>query len=394
MKARPKASNGGVGRVLALGLGTAVLLAACGSSSSHTSSNTTATAGAGAATGKSYTVMVVTDITSPVAFSAPEAVPAVQGAFRQDPGVKVITCDSQGAAAAAETCAHEAVADHVAAVVLGYSALAADQSLLTQAGIPVIGTADTTSATSFSLSNGNGEYAGIGIGLSKGGCQRLGILYLDGTDALANNIVAGGTWQSVTKASIPINAPDLTPSIAKLSEGNVQCIAISTEPNTVVQAMTAIKQDGLNVKVAMVSALLNPQVLKALGSEANGIISVGQNADPANPSPAITQITADMQAANPKAPVTTIAVLSWASAKLIEDAAQSISGPVTSASMLTALNALRNASTDGAIPSFSAVELPNPAYKRFFNHYAINYVIQNALPTQPSGFFDLSPALK
>jgi hypothetical protein len=398
MKVISKRTGGGVARVLALPLGAALVVAACGSSGTHTAATTPGTtAGTTASTaapGKSYTVMVATDVTSPVAFSAPEAVPAVQGALSHVPGVKVVTCDTQGSVTASQTCEHNAVADHVAAVVLGYSAIASDQSILTQAGIPVIGTADTTSPTSFALSNGNGEYAGIGIGLSKGGCTRLGILYLDGTDFLANNIVAGATWQSVTKAAIPINAPDLTPSVAKLAEGKVGCIAISTEPNTVVQAMTAIKQTGLNVKVAMVSALLSPQVLKSLGSTANGIISVENQADPAVSSPVITEITNDMKAINAKAPVTPIAVLSWASARLIVDAAQTITGPVTSASMLAALNGLRNASTDGALQPFSAIPLPNPAYKRFFNHYGINYVIENGFPTQSSGFYDLSAALK
>jgi hypothetical protein len=144
----------------------------------------------------------------------------------------------------------------------------------------------------------------------------------------------------------------------------------------------------------MVSAILTPQVLKSLGSTANGIISVENQADPAVSSPVITEITNDMKAFNPKAPVTTIAVLSWAAARLIVDAAQTITGPVTPASMLVALNGLRNASTDGAISPFSAIPLPNPAYKRFFNHYGINYVIENGAPTQSSGFYDLSPALK
>jgi hypothetical protein len=55
---------------------------------------------------------------------------------------------------------------------------------------------------------------------------------------------------------------------------------------------------------------------------------------------------------------------------------------------------LRNASTDRALQPFSAIPLPPPAYKRFFNHYGINYVIENGAPTQSSGFYDLSAALK
>jgi hypothetical protein len=397
--ARSKKSVGGVG-VSALGLATAVLLAACGSSS-HASSGTTATTAAGTtaapasgatATGQSYSVMVIGTFTSPQSYNVPEIVTATKAAFAGT-GVKVLSCDDQGTPSAGLNCEHEAITDHVAAVNAGYAYVAEDESPLTQAGIPVIGSTDATSPVSFGVSNSAGGYAGIGVGLFKAGCTRLGILYLDGTDFLANAIVAGGTWQSVTKAAIPVNAPDLTPSITKLAEGKVGCIAISTQPNTVPQAMTAIKQDGLNVKVSMVQAILTPQVLSALGSQANGILATEQTRDPSDPAPVMAQIKSAMNAINSKEPVTPAAVIAWASAKLILDASKTITGPVTSANLLTAMNALRNASTDGAIPPFSSIELPNPAYKRFFNHYAINYTIQNGVPTQPTDFYDLTPAL-
>jgi hypothetical protein len=53
---------------------------------------------------------------------------------------------------------------------------------------------------------------------------------------------------------------------------------------------------------------------------------------------------------------------------------------------------LRNAST--ALPLISAIELKNPEFKRFFGHYAIDYIIENGHPKALTSFFDLSPSLE
>jgi hypothetical protein len=354
----------------------------------------TSAGGAASASSKPYEVMVAGSLSGSAAYVTPEIVAAVEGAYRNVKGAKVITCDDQQTSSGGLACEHTAVTDHVAAVIVGANSyVGQNESLLTQANIPAIGVTDATSPNSFAVESSAGLYAGIGVGLSKAGCKRLGILYLDGTDFLSNAIIGGAKWQSVTEAAIPFNAPDLTPSIAKLAEAKVQCIAISVEPNTVIQAMIAIKQDNLKVKVAMVSALLDSQVLGALGKQANGIISIEGQVDPEVKSAAVSQITKDMAAVNRKEPVTTAAILAWASAKLVIDATAHVKGAVTAASLTKALNGLRNASTDGAIPPFSAVPLTNPAYVRFFNHYAIDYVIENGRPKALTSFYDLTSAL-
>jgi Periplasmic binding protein len=380
----PNTSRRAIGRACAVGLTAALITAACGSSSSHAAKTSSS---------QSYSVLVMGTFTSAESVNVPEMVPAAQAAFAGT-GVKVLSCNDMETSSGGLDCEHEAVADHVAAVIGGFAELAVDESILTQAGIPAIGDTDTTSSISFGVSSGTGTYPGIGIALSRAGCTRLGILYLDGTDFLADAIVDGGTWQSVTRAAIPANAPDVTPDIAKLAEGNVQCVALSTFPTTIPQAMIAIKQDGLKVKVAAVSGILTPQVLKAIGPDSNGMISIESQVDPEVSSPVLTLIKSEMKAVDPSAPVTVAAIDSWASAKLIIDAAKTISGPVTAATLRPAMNALRNASTDGAIPPFSAIPLPNPAFARFFNHYEISYVIDNGVPTHPSGFVDMTAALE
>jgi ABC-type branched-subunit amino acid transport system substrate-binding protein len=197
-----------------------------------------------------------------------------------------------------------------------------------------------------------------------------------------------------TEASVPFGAPDLTPAIAKLAEAKVQCVALSVEPQVVAQAMIAIQQDGLKAKVAGIGAVITNQVISSLGKRADGMIVIGEEANPGDKStPVIAQIKKEMLAAGSKLPVTTSAVLGWAAAKLVLAAAPHVKGSITAASMLKALNGLRDVSTDGAIHAFSAIGLKNPADTRLFNHYVIDYVVENGALKPASGFVDLTPVL-
>ena len=368
-----------------------LLAAACSSSTKSGSSGTN---------NGSFKIMVAGDFTSSgLAYTTPEVVPAVKGAFRNHPNITVITCDTKSDTAASDACEQQAVQDKVAAVIVGFSRIGQDQSILTRAGIPVIGDAeaDSKATTAFSLANGNVEYYGIGIGLAEAGCKSYGTLYLDGTDVLANAIKAGAATKGLSeaaRAAVAISAPDLAPAIAKLTAANVDCIALSVVPTQIVQAVTAIKQTGKSIRVGAVSAIFLSQVISALGSSLNGAISINQVRNvPDNAAPGGAMVQADMAAEDPKAPITQLAVIAWASAQLILDALPSIKGSVTASSLLTALNGLRNASTDGMTPPVSMTPLSNPLYARMFNPNAINYTIQNGQSTSSGGFYDLTPAL-
>src|ERR1700728_3329489 len=172
---------------------------------------------AGAASTKSYTVMVEGGFTGLSGYSVPEIVPAVKAAYRGVSGVTIVSCDDQFTSSGDLNCQQSAVAQHVSVVIAGFGLLAEDESILNKAGIPVIDDTDATSPVSFAVNDDEGEYAGLGEGLSKAGCRRLGILELDGTSTLVDAIIGGAKWQSVTQSAIPADAPDLTSSIAKLS---------------------------------------------------------------------------------------------------------------------------------------------------------------------------------
>jgi Periplasmic binding protein len=374
-------------------------LAACSSSSSTSSkpavgpsASGTSAASAGAST---FKVMVMGDFTSAV-LPVPETVPAVKAALKGVPGAQIVTCDSKGNANGAIACEQTAVADKVAVVVNGFGFATMDTSVLNHAGIPILGSTNDTMPTSFDVAPANAAYTGLGVGAAEAGCKAVGTLYLDGTAVLANAIEAGLRFKGakeVARAAVAINAPDLAPAVAKLVGAKADCIILSVSPTMVVQAMTAISQSGAHPKVLGVGAIFPKQIIAALGPLASGVITTGPTLDPGDPAPIVGQVRSAMQAIDPGAQLTTIALTSWVAGRLIAAAAQKLSGPVSAATMLAALNALRNVDVGGIEPPISMVPLTAAPYRRTFDHYGINYKIVNGAMQRQGSFYDLRPAL-
>jgi hypothetical protein len=386
---------------MAVGLGAVLALAACGSSSSKATAPPSTAAASGGAAGSSGSsvsakIMVAGDITSTIPFTVPEIVPTVKGVLRGFPNVQIETCDTKGTASAALACEQKAVSDKVAAVIYGFGYITQNQALLAKAGIPVVGEADTTSSDSFASSSAEAEYIGIGIGLAKAGCTKLGTVYLDGTDVLADYIKKGIVSQGgaeVARAAVASNAADLAPAVSKLTGAGATCIAVSLTPTGAAQALTAIKQSGKTELIGGVAAVFSQQLLNSLGAGlTNGLISVDQQLNPIDNAPGIAQIKADIASQNSSAPVTQIGIISWIAARLVAAALPKIQGSVTASSMLAALNGLRNVDMDGVIHPWSSIELSNPAFKRLFNPYGITYTINNLKATKNGDFFDLNAA--
>jgi ABC-type branched-subunit amino acid transport system substrate-binding protein len=381
-----------VSTVAALIAAGTLTLAACGSSGKSSTSASGTSAKASAAT---FKVMVMGDFTSSV-LPVPETVPAVKAALKGVPGIQIVTCDSQGAPNAAIACEHTAITDKVAAVVNGFGYATEDDATLAQAGIPILGSTNDTSPISFDVAPSLSSYTGLGAGAAEAGCKTVGVLYLDGTSELVGAIGAGLTFKGAklaAEAPVAINAPDLAPAVAKLVQAKVSCIILSVSPTMVVQAMTAIKQSGAHPQVLGVSAVFPKQIVTALGSLANGVITTDIALDPSDTAPIVGQIRSAMQAIDPGSQLTVIALTSWVAGRLIAAAARKLHGSVTAAQMLAALNGLRNVNVGGVEPPLSMVPLKAAPYRRTFDHYGINYKIVNGVPHRLGGFYDLEPAL-
>jgi len=158
--------------------------------------------------------------------------------------------------------------------------------------------------------------------------------------------------------------------------------------------MTAINQTGKKLLVSGVAAVFPPDTLKTLGPLAEGVLIPAIQADPTDNVPALADIRQTMDTVDKSAPLTSSAVLAWASAKVLAAAIPTIKGDITAASTFAALDALRDVDMEGAIHSFSAIELTNPLVKRSFNHYAINYIVQGGKFVRQGDFYDLAPVME
>lgn len=221
------------------------------------------------------------------------------------------------------------------------------------------------------------------------------MLYLDGSDQLVDAInngakAAGGSV--VSKAAIAANAPDVSPAIAKLTGAGVDCIALSVTPPQVPQAIIAISQTGVKVKVGGVDAIFPAPIIKALGRLSEGALVFAAQSNADDVSPIMSKIKADMAPFDGSALLTQQAVTSWAAGRLVANAVPTVKGPVTAASLLVGLNGLQNLDLDGVM-TVSLSGQKSAAYKRLVNAKSLMYVIKDGLPRRSGEFFDYSVAL-
>jgi hypothetical protein len=107
-----------------------------------------ASASASSSGGSTYSVMLENILSGAQLSTTGTSTPAFQAAFHGTKA-KLIVCDDKGTDAGNLLCQHEAVQDHVVAIIAGHQV---DESIASQAGIPVVGVTDGTSTVSFETS--------------------------------------------------------------------------------------------------------------------------------------------------------------------------------------------------------------------------------------------------
>ncbi|HMG44190.1 MAG TPA: ABC transporter substrate-binding protein [Acidimicrobiales bacterium] len=344
-----------------------------------------------------FSVMVIGDETSQISFTVAEAVPAVQGALAELPNVEVLHCDSAGDANRSQECEREAVDVGVTAVIASFGQIGMDMAILTDAGIPVIGGADPEAPNAFSLSAGLVAYAGLGVAAGEAECTKIATLYLDGADFLADMVQQGAELEGVeevARSAIPQNTPDISPQVAALAGADADCIVLSVTPTQVVQAVTALVQGGVDAQLIASGAVFPQPIIDELGDLAEGVTISEIQINPGDDDPVVDQVESDIAAFDDEAEVTTIAMLSWASAKLIIDALPAIDGDVTPQTLTAALDGLVDAPAGGAVHPVTPKELSNPLFKRAFNPWGLLYQITDGVPKRLSDdYFSLEPIL-
>lgn len=343
----------------------------------------------GSSTQSTYSVMLENILSGPQLSVTGDSTPAFRAAFHGT-NAKLIVCDDMDTAAGNLSCQHEAVVDHVAAIIPGHQV---DESTANQAGIPVVGVTDGTSPVSFEVSGAPALFAGMAVELYKNGCRKLGFVATEGAQIYETQVAKSEPWKSVTVQYLPIAAPDLSATVATLRGAGVQCIAEVSLPSQITQLVTALHEAGLKVPIIVPGIIVTPQLIQSLGSSGNGLLEVVSSPDPSIPNASVTAVTKKIKAYDPSTQVTQSELLGWAFCQIILDAAAKVHGPVTASSMMKALNSLRNASTDGIIPPISMIPRVPAGDHRDFDANIQTYKIENGKVTDPSGWLNVGSEL-
>jgi Periplasmic binding protein len=333
--------------------------------------------------------MFVNVLSGPQVSATAASTPAFQAAFNGT-HAKLLVCDDKGTTAGEVICEHEAVQDHVAAIIAGHQI---DESIANQAGIPVVGVTDGTHPVSFEVSGAPALFVGMAVELYNKGCRKVGFIATEGANIYETQVAKAEPWQSVTVSYLPIEDADVSASIAKMSGAGVQCIAEVSLPAQITQVVTAVHQADLKVPVIVPGVIVTPQIIQSLGPLANGVLEVVSSPDPSIPNPAVSAVTQKIKAYDPSAVVQQTELLGYAIAQIVLDAAANVKGTVNASSLMTALNNLRNASAEGIYPPISMIPRAPANDRRDFDTNVQTYTIENGGVTNPSGWINVGSQL-
>lgn len=266
----------------------AVIAAGCSSSSkSGSSTGTTAAPGSGGGTSgggtHTITIGILTDATGLAASGNKTSVQGVQAgaqmAQRAGWNIKYVVGDTQTSPAGALTAAQKMVQeDHVSAVI-AVSALAfGGASYLTSQGVPVIGVAEDgpewiSSKNMFSVygfldgtkvSSTFGEFMKM-EGVTTVGTVGYGISPGSAEAAKGDAISAqeAGLKVGYLNANFPFGSTNVAPIALAMAKNGVDGFTATVDPNTGFALVTALRQAGADLKVALLPTGYGGDLLQA-----------------------------------------------------------------------------------------------------------------------------------
>jgi ABC-type branched-subunit amino acid transport system substrate-binding protein len=279
-------------RLLAVGAALAMLAAACGSSSkSANGSGGTGGSGTSGSGGHTIKVGILTDVTGPAASSNKTSVQGVQAgavlASQNGYTIKTYVGDTQTSPGGALTAAHQMVEQDHVNVVVAVSALAFGAApYLTGKGVPVVGAAedgpewipaknmfsvigavDTTKVSSvygsFFKMEGVTTVGALGYSISPSSAEAAKAAGVSAQNA--------GLKVGYVNANFPFGSTNVQPVALAMKSAGVDGFTATVDPNTGFALITALRQDGGNLKVALLPTGYGGDLLQAgPGALANG----------------------------------------------------------------------------------------------------------------------------
>jgi ABC-type branched-subunit amino acid transport system substrate-binding protein len=159
--------------------------------------------------------------------------------------------------------------------------------------------------------------------------------------ALAALKQAGLTPVSVVEAD-PTSDPTFSAAAAKVVSGNIDGLYLAVSPANVPLAVRAVRAAGYTGPIASIAAAFTPPIIKALGTEGNGIELSGSVSFPSETgNSAVASYLADMAKFQPQGTIDQESETAWAGMMLF---AQAMKGQ-TNFSASNVLSVMNNLST-------------------------------------------------
>jgi ABC-type branched-subunit amino acid transport system substrate-binding protein len=301
--------------------------------------------------------------------------------------VNVKVCNDFFTASGAETCAQEAVADKVVALVGGLSIFDGTVlSIIGAAHIPWIGglpqqSLAFTSPYSFPIIAGPGLADTVLANRAADDCQRTALVDAGQGSAadipfLDAGIKAGGKSYVATIA-LSASTPDYSAFAAQIKDANPDCLVEDINYVESNRLIPALQQAGISLNKIRVYVLdaYAPQVVDAYPKQVDGwiVASYFTSSYTSAAESSYKTATAYLLSKYPSLP-TPDDFKTWAAYQVFETAASTISGPITSSSLLSTLNASSDLKTNGITPNIDfSKPNPQPNLARIFNPYVQLY---------------------
>jgi branched-chain amino acid transport system substrate-binding protein len=338
-----------------LALAGVVSLGLVGCSSSGSSSTSSATV---ANASKSPIKVEIIAVLSNPAFSDPEAAVAAKayvkeanasGGINGHP-IDLEVCDSNLNPNQETACFQKAVTDHVVAVVGSFLLFGTGMKLLQTAGIPFIGgngttLAEFTSPISFPADSGEiGWYYGESALMKQAGVTKPAIMYCDTAACDLSVQYAQDEWSqsggsgTIKKVLAPLAQAQYTAQAATTVTGGTNGVMMASATQAIPKMVTDLRQAAFKGPVALIDSFVDTSTVSAMGSYANGLLVSGL-LDPVTQTtnPGVKAFVSAMNSEDPSAPQDGLAEHSWNGFDLFGQVAKTISGDITGASLLKAL---------------------------------------------------------
>jgi ABC-type branched-subunit amino acid transport system substrate-binding protein len=282
-----------------LAAATVALIVAAGCSSSKSSHSTATTAGASATTAAvaapasspsssapnrgTYTIGILTDVTGLAASGNKTSVQGAQAgavlASRDGYTFKFVVGDTTSSPTAALAAAQKMVEqDHVFAVLMISALGFAAAPYLTAQGVPVVGFAEdgpewTTASNMFSITGAlhtNLAATTLGQFFKMEGVTTVGALgysispaSAEAAKGAADSAKAAGLKVGYVNSSFPFGSTNVQPVALAMKSASVDGETSTVDPNTAYALITALRQVGDNLKVAVLPSGYGADVLQA-----------------------------------------------------------------------------------------------------------------------------------